>query len=56
MPGHSCGKQRFTTGAQARAALHMIRKRGWRTATGKKPTDPYPCGFCGGWHLTGQAR
>lgn len=47
-----CGKQRFATGAQARAALARIRKHGDRGPDGHKPSRPYACPFCRGWHLT----
>lgn len=51
-PRVSCGKYRYPSGAHARWALDVIRKRGGRALTGKKPNRAYQCDRCGGWHLT----
>lgn len=46
----TCGKRRYSTGAQARADLERIRKVG--STAEEKPRRAYPCTSCGGFHLT----
>lgn len=55
------GKHRYPTPAKARAALKLIRRSGARLAqpdgsAPKKPVRSYPCGRCGGYHLTSDPR
>jgi hypothetical protein len=38
------GKIRHPDPAHARAAARQARTRGHRV-------NPYPCGYCGGWHI-----
>ncbi|HWK25336.1 MAG TPA: hypothetical protein VNS09_02165 [Solirubrobacter sp.] len=55
MSVHTCGKKRFASGAQARAALRTIRRRENRESD-KKPIRAYACDRCHGWHLTSAQR
>lgn len=46
-----CRKQRFTTIAKAEAELaHIATKKA--THAHRLECRAYPCGRCGGWHLT----
>jgi hypothetical protein len=48
---HTCGKIRYPTEADARAALVQIVMRGIRTGP-KKERQVYACTRCHGFHLT----
>jgi hypothetical protein len=51
--GVACAKHRYTCGDAANEELANIQQHGRGY---KLPARAYACGFCGGWHLTSQAK
>lgn len=49
-------KVSHATAGAARAALVQAREAADERRHRKLPRRVYPCGLCGGWHLTSQSR
>lgn len=52
----ACGKVRHPDRATARAALAAARESADERRHRKTPRRIYPCGVCGGFHLTSQSK